>query len=32
MAHEIVKKSEKTPMTLEQKQSELKKLQNTKGV
>jgi hypothetical protein len=32
MAHEIIKKSEKTPMTPEEKQSELKKLQNAKGV
>jgi hypothetical protein len=32
MAHEIIKKSEKTPMTPERKQNKLKKLQNAKGV
>jgi hypothetical protein len=32
MAHEIIKKSQKTPMTPEQKQDKLKKLQNAKGV
>jgi hypothetical protein len=32
LAHEIIKKSEKTPTTLGQKQSKLKKLQNAKGV
>jgi hypothetical protein len=32
LAHDIIKKSEKTPTTLEQKQSELKKLQNAKDV
>jgi predicted RNase H-like nuclease (RuvC/YqgF family) len=32
LAHEIIKKSEKTPMTPGQKQNELKKLQNVKDV
>jgi hypothetical protein len=32
LAHEIIKKSEKTRTTPEQKQNGLKKLQNTKGV
>jgi hypothetical protein len=32
MAHEIIKKSEKTPITPEQKQNELKRLQNVKGI
>jgi hypothetical protein len=32
MAHEIIKRVKKTPMTPEQKQDRLKKLQNAKGV
>jgi hypothetical protein len=32
MAHEIIKRVKKTPMTPEQKQNELKRLQNAKGV
>jgi hypothetical protein len=32
MSHEIIKKSEKTPMTPEQKQDKVKKLQNAKSV
>jgi hypothetical protein len=32
LAHKIIKKNEKTPTTPEQKQSELKRLQNAKGV
>jgi hypothetical protein len=32
MAHEIIKKSEKTPMTPEQKQDELKRLENVKDI
>ena len=32
MAHEIIKKSEKTPMTPEQKQDELKRPQSAKSV
>ena len=32
MAHEIIKRVKKTPMTPEQKQGELKKLQSVKNV